>query len=73
MLAELESLSKNSVIDLINSVESEVLVLYSNSGKNIRELIEEQFSSINTEGQQVGIEDYFDTLISKVESNYRNE
>lgn len=73
MLAELESISESSVISMIEEVKSEIMELYSGSGKSIRQLIEEQFVSVNVEGQQVGVEDYFDNLINKVESNYRNE
>lgn len=72
MFVELESLGKDSLISLISDVESAVLEMYSSAGKSIRQLIEQQFSSVNTEGQDTGIENYFETLIEKVEDNYRN-
>ena len=72
MFVELESLDEDSIISLINEVRTEVVNLHSAAGKNIRELLEHQFSSVNTEGQDAGIESYFATLINKVENNYRN-
>lgn len=70
--AELESINSSSLISMVENIESLIYQTYENAEKSMKELIEEQFTTVDNNGLQTDISDYFSIIISKIENNYRN-
>lgn len=70
--SELESITKDTLLDMVGKVETLVNKTHSGADSTLRQLIEGQFTSIDSDGQQTDIPTFFATIRSKIESNFRS-
>ena len=70
--SELESITKDTLLDMVGKVETLVNKTHSGADSTLRQIIEGQFTSIDSDGQQTDIPTFFATIRSKIESNFRS-
>ena len=69
--AELETIDENTLLEMINKVEALINKTYQKADSSIKQLIEGQFTSIDSNGQKTDIAGYFATVRNKVTHNLK--
>lgn len=69
--ADLESISESTLIDKVNEVRILVDKTYMKADSSIKQLIEGEFTSIDSTGQKTDIAGYFSSVKSRIERNLR--
>lgn len=69
--ADLESISESTLIDKVNEVRTLVDKTYMKADSSIKQLIEGEFTSIDSNGQKTDITGYFSSVKSRIERNLR--
>jgi len=69
--ADLESISESTLIDKVDEVKTLVDKTYMKADSSIKQLIEGEFTSIDSNGQKTDIPGYFSSVKSRIERNLR--
>ena len=68
---DLESISESTLIDKVDEVKTLVDKTYMKADSSIKQLIEGEFTSIDSNGQKTDIPGYFSSIKSRIERNLR--
>ena len=71
--SEMDSIKSQDLITKVTNIKNRIDKIYNQSDIYIKKLIDEQFMTINALGIRTDREGYFDTIINKIENNYRSD
>ena len=69
--ADLESISESTLIDKVDEVKTLVDKTYMKADSSIKQLIEGEFTSVDSNGQKTDIPGYFSSVKSRIDRNLR--
>lgn len=69
----MDSIKSQDLITKVTNIKNRIDKIYNQSDIYIKKLIDEQFMTINALGIRIEREGYFDTIINKIENNYRSD
>ena len=68
---ELDSITETDIMNMVDQVETLVNNTYSKADSSIKQLIEGEFTSIDSDGQKTDIVGYFTAVKNRIEHNLR--
>lgn len=71
VFSEMESIKSENLKKMIKDIKNIIDDIYIKSDIDVRNLIDEQFKTINVDGSETDREGYFNTIINKIDDNYR--